>query len=60
MNILANAVQHRPLLEPFIPMNRYDLGALVTMLGRHRCAPVHVLPTDHGGHFGAMLLFQRG
>ena len=59
LNVLANAVQRRPLREPLIPMHRYDLGALVTLLSQRGCGHVHMRPTDHGGHHGAMLLFQR-
>ncbi|MEO7712236.1 MAG: class I SAM-dependent methyltransferase [Gemmatimonadaceae bacterium] len=60
MNILANAVQRRPLLEPLIPMNQYDLGALITLLGDRGCTHVHARLTDHGGHMGAMLIFKAG
>ena len=60
VNILANAVQRRPLLEPLIPMNQYDLGALVSLLGDRGCTHVHARLTDHGGHLGAMLIFKAG
>jgi SAM-dependent methyltransferase len=59
VNLLANVVQRRPLLEPLIPMNNYDLGALVTLLGDRGCTHVHARLTNHGGHLGAMLLFRR-
>jgi SAM-dependent methyltransferase len=59
LNILANLVQRRPLGEPLIPMYRYDLGALFALLGDLGCTHVHARLTDHGGHLGAMLLFQR-
>lgn len=58
MNLLANLVQHRPLTEPQIPMHNYDLGRLISFLADQGCAAVHALPTDHGGHLGAMLIFQ--
>jgi SAM-dependent methyltransferase len=60
VNVLANLVWRRPLLEPMIPMNEYDPGALLALLHDHGCAHVHVRLTDHGGHLGAMLLFRRG
>lgn len=59
VNLLANVVQRRPLLEPLIPMHRYDLGALFALLGDRGCTHVHARLTDHGGHLGAMLLFRR-
>jgi SAM-dependent methyltransferase len=59
VNLLANVVQGRPLREPLIPMNTYDLGDLLTMLGSHGCSHVHARLTDHGGHLGAMLLFRK-
>ena len=59
LNVLANLVQRRPLLEPFIPMYEYDLGALTAMLGTRGCTIVHTRHTDHGGHLGAMLLLRR-
>ena len=59
MNVLANLVQRRPLLEPLIPMYGYDLGTLFAMLGDGGCTDVHARLTDHGGHLGAMLLFRR-
>jgi len=60
VNVLANAVQRRPLLEPLIPMFEYDLAEVYTMLGDRGCDTVHVRFTDHGGHLGAMLIFRRG
>ena len=57
-NMFANVVQGRPMLEPQIPMYRYNLGKLIARLGERGCRTVHVLPTDHGGHQGAMLLFR--
>ena len=59
VNVLANLVQGRPLGEPLIPMNNYDIGALLALLHDHGCSHVHARLTDHGGHLGAMLLFQR-
>jgi SAM-dependent methyltransferase len=60
LNLLVNLVQRRPLREPLIPMNEYDLAELVTLLGDRGCTHVHARLTDHGGHLGAMLLFKRG
>lgn len=57
-NTLVNVVQGRPMLEPQIPMYGYDLGKLIAGLGERGCRVVHALPTNHGGHQGAMLLFR--
>lgn len=59
VNALVNAVQHRPLLEPLIPMNEYDLSQLFAWLADQGCSHVHARLTDHGGHLGAMLLFRK-
>jgi SAM-dependent methyltransferase len=59
LNVVANAVQRRPLLEPLIPMYRYELADLFALLGDHGCTHVHARLTDHGGHLGAMLIFRR-
>lgn len=60
VNQLANVVQHRPVFEPFIPMNNYDMGSLYTLLANRGCGEVHARLTDHGGHLGAMLIFRKG
>jgi hypothetical protein len=59
VNLLANLVQRRPMLEPVIPMNNYDVGAILTLLGARGCAHVHARLTAHGGHLGAMFIFRR-
>jgi SAM-dependent methyltransferase len=60
MNRVANVIQRRPIAEPFIPMNNYDLGALYRLVDDHGCREVHARLTDHGGHLGAMLIFRKG
>ena len=59
MNALVNLAQGRPLSEPLIPMNSYDMGSLFSLLARHGCTHVNARLTDHGGHLGAMLIFQK-
>jgi trans-aconitate methyltransferase len=59
VNLVANLVKGRPLLEPLIPMHEYDLAELLALLGDAGCTNVHLRLTDHGGHLGAMLLFRR-
>jgi hypothetical protein len=57
-NVLVNLAQGRPMLEPQIPMYEYDLGKLIAHLGERGCRAIHALPTNHGGHHGATLLFR--
>lgn len=59
VNVLANAVKRRPLSEPLIPMHEYDLARILTLLDDADCTSVHARLTDHGGHLGAMLVFQK-
>lgn len=59
VNVLANAVKRRPLLEPLIPMHEYDLAAILTMFDELEVRALHMRLTDHGGHLGAMLIFQK-
>ncbi len=60
VNMLANVVKDRRLLEPMIPMYEYDLAQIFALLAENHCEIVHVRLTDHGGHLGAMLYFRRG
>lgn len=60
VNMLANAVKRRRLLEPLIPMHEYDLAALLTMFSELGVETMHMRLTDHGGHLGAMIVFRRG
>jgi SAM-dependent methyltransferase len=60
VNLIANVAQHRPALEPMIPMYQYDLGRILNLLRDRGCTVAHLLPTDHGGHLGATILFQTG
>jgi SAM-dependent methyltransferase len=59
VNALVNVVQRRPMSEPLIPMNSYDLAALFALLGDRGCTHVHARMTNHGGHLGAMLVFEK-
>lgn len=59
VNAIVNRIQRRPLSEPLIPMNAYNVGDLHAMLAERGCTHVHARLTDHGGHLGAMLLFQK-
>ena len=58
-NVVANALQRRPLRQPAMPMYAYDLNRLHHLLYGHGARAVHARLTDHAGHLGAMLLFRR-
>jgi len=60
INRVANIVQRRPVDEPFIPMNNYDLAVVYRILAENGCREVHSRLTDHGGHLGAMVIFRKG
>jgi len=54
----------RMLKRPFSPlpqmqMNAYSLSAVFRVVQDCGIRQIHVLPTDHGGCLGAMLLFRR-
>jgi len=55
----ANVLQRRPLRAPIIPMYAYDMSRLFALLHANGCERVHALLTDHDGHLGAHLLFER-
>jgi SAM-dependent methyltransferase len=59
VNAAVNLAQGRAASEPRMPMYNYDLGRLVDRLAGHGCHEIHLLPTDHGGHHGAMLIFRQ-
>ena len=48
-----------PTDEPFFPMYEYSLPRLFEVLRTHGVDDVHAVLTDHGGHRGALLIFQR-
>jgi SAM-dependent methyltransferase len=47
----------RPM--PYMQMNEYDLGRVSAILQRHGCEESRVIPTDHGGIKGAILVARR-
>ena len=58
MHVLANVMQGKPLFEPAMPMHEYRLTRLLDTFRRHGAREIHVFPTDHGGHVGAMFIFR--
>jgi 2-polyprenyl-3-methyl-5-hydroxy-6-metoxy-1,4-benzoquinol methylase len=58
MHELANLLKGRPG-EPLMIMEQYDLGHLWNALQEHGCEHAHLRATDHGGHLGVMIFFER-
>jgi SAM-dependent methyltransferase len=56
---LVNLAKGRRFNHPFVQMNSYDLNVLFSILQEHGCKQVQAHFTNHTGHWGAMLLFQR-
>lgn len=55
----ANLLRGRPASEPHIQMNAHDLSRVFALLQDAGCHRVHTRFTDHGGHRGAVLFFQK-
>jgi SAM-dependent methyltransferase len=47
----------RPM--PYMQMNEYDLERVTSILRRHGCDEPRVIPTDHGGMKGAIVIATR-
>lgn len=56
---LLNLAKGRRFDHPYMLMNTYDLNRLLSLLQQHGCKQVHAQFTDHGGHWGVMLVFQK-
>jgi len=56
---LMNLAKGRRFDHPNMLMNTYDVNRLFSMLQEHGCRAVHVKFTDHNGHWGVMLVFQK-
>jgi hypothetical protein len=41
---------------PYMQMNEYDLGRVAAILRAHGCDEPHVIPTNHGGIEGAIVI----
>lgn len=54
-----NLVRGRPFSYPMMQMNDYPLSALFRLLYDKSCDHAYTRLTDHGGHLGLMLLFQK-
>ena len=56
---LVNLVKGRHWAYPHMQMNRYDMSDILYLLHEASCEKVRVQFTDHDGHIGAFLLFQK-
>jgi SAM-dependent methyltransferase len=56
---LLNLATGRPWSWPAIEMNHYSLGSLYATLQRSACEHCYVRFTNHSGHLGALLFFQK-
>lgn len=47
----------RPM--PYMQMNEYDLDRVLAIMRRHGCANPRIIPTNHGGIEGALLIARK-
>lgn len=59
VNQVVNLAQRRPLLYPLMQMHNYRLDRIFRVLQETGCHHSYVRFTDHGGHLGVMLYFQK-
>lgn len=52
-------VTRRPIGDPPMQMNSYDLAAILRVLERRGIREIHSRFTDHGGHLGIMIIARR-
>jgi SAM-dependent methyltransferase len=59
LNVAANILQRRSLLEPAVPMYRYNLARLLDLFGGLNCAILGVELTEHRGYRGALFFLRK-
>jgi SAM-dependent methyltransferase len=59
LNVAANILQRRALLEPAMPMYRYNLARLLDLFGALDCAILGVELTEHRSYRGAMFFLRK-
>lgn len=59
VHIGVNIVKKRPLFYPLMEMNEYDCNAILSILQERSFRQVVLEFTDHGGHWGVMIYFQK-
>ncbi len=58
-NNVVNVAQGRDFSYPMMQMNNYDLNSILLKLHENNCGHVYVRFTNHGGHLGIILFFQK-
>jgi 2-polyprenyl-3-methyl-5-hydroxy-6-metoxy-1,4-benzoquinol methylase len=53
---LANVARGRPHDYPYMLMNRYDLAAMVSLVGERRCESIHCKLIDQGRYPGVLFI----
>jgi SAM-dependent methyltransferase len=56
---LVNVLRGLTARYPLMRMYKYDLNKICFMLQQESCERCHTVFTDHGGHLGAVLFFQK-
>jgi 2-polyprenyl-3-methyl-5-hydroxy-6-metoxy-1,4-benzoquinol methylase len=56
---LLNVVQRRPFSSPMMQMNSYSMNRIFDILMDAHCSNLRVEFSDHIGHHGAMLYFEK-
>lgn len=59
VNNVVNLAQGRPWSYPLMQMNEYPLNRVFEILQEAGCHHCYVRHSDHGGHWGVMLFFQK-
>ena len=59
LNVAANILQRRSLLEPAMPMYRYNLARLFDQFGAANCAILGVELDEHRGYRGALFYLRK-
>jgi SAM-dependent methyltransferase len=55
---IAQRIRHeRPM--PYMQMNEYDLNRVLAIMRRHGCGESRIVPTNHGGIEGAIVLAKK-
>lgn len=59
VNMAVNVIQGAPLRFPMMPMYEYDRARLLATIHGIGAREILQHETDHGGHLGVLLVFQR-
>lgn len=60
VNGLVNLVQGERFSLPMMQMNDYSLNRIFLVLHENGCGNINMHFTNHGGHLGVILFFQKG